>query len=198
MRKKTAIFAFLAAFLLTLTWAFASEDVAKELTSGIVRLHILANSDSEEDQALKLKVRDRILASSAQNPEMLTDSDIISVSQAEILENGYDYTVTIERGYFPFPQKTYQNLTLPAGTYNAVRIIIGEGRGQNWWCMMYPPLCFTGESTGVLEETALDELRRSVSPETFTMICESDTITIKPSFKLVELWQEVKGHFKNE
>ena len=75
-----------------------------------------------------------------------------------------------------------------------MRIIIGRGEGQNWWCVMYPPLCFTGETRGALSDKALSCLQKSISPESFAMICESDSISIKPSFKLVELWQELKSH----
>lgn len=192
MKNKFA-FALLAALLLTLTWVFAAEDLSKDLNSGIVRLHILANSDSAEDQALKLRVRDRLLAESGHTPELLTDGDILAFCRDEIKKAGYTYPVSVARGRFYFPQKSYENLTLPAGEYNAVRVIIGAGAGQNWWCVMYPPLCFTGESGGTMDDAALLKLRESVSAETFSMICESDSITIKPSFKLVELWQELKA-----
>ncbi len=193
--KNTLAFSLLAALLLIFTWVSASEDISRDLSDGIVRLHILANSDAAEDQVLKLKVRDRLLTEAKKSSKPLTDSEIQKVCEAEIKENGYSYTAKIERGRFYFPQKTYENLTLPAGDYNAVRIVIGEGNGQNWWCVMYPPLCFTESSTGRLDEKALASLKSAVSPESFSMICESDTIAIKPSFKLVELWNELKASF---
>ncbi len=194
--KNTLAFSLLAALLLFFTWVSASEDISQDLSDGIVRLHILANSNTTADQALKLKVRNRLLTEAKKSPKLLTDSEIQKICEAEIKENGYSYTAKIQRGHFYFPQKTYENLTLPAGTYNAVRIIIGEGSGQNWWCVMYPPLCFTESSTGKLDENALASLKNAVSPESFSMICESDTIAIKPSFKLVELWNELKVMFK--
>ncbi|MBR5236378.1 MAG: stage II sporulation protein R [Clostridia bacterium] len=186
-------FALFAALLLTLTWAFASEDVSRELSRGIVRMHILANSNSTCDQALKLAVRDRVLAESAGSPSLLTDAEILACCCDEIKKQGYDYPVTIERGEFYFPRKTYDTLTLPAGDYHAVRIIIGSGEGQNWWCVMYPPLCFADAADGTMNEEALQQLSDSVSSETFSLVCESDRINLKPSFKLVELWQKVKA-----
>ena len=192
--KHTLPFALFAALLLTLSWAFASEDVSHELQSGIVRMHILANSNSAGDQALKLAVRDRVLSESADSPSLLTDDEILTCCRDEIEKQGYTYPVTIERGQFYFPRKTYDTLTLPAGDYHAVRIVIGSGEGQNWWCVMYPPLCFSNAADGTMNTDALQQLNDSVSPETFSMICEGNRIHLKPSFKLVELWQKAKAH----
>lgn len=192
--KKIFAFAVLSVLLLTLTWAFASEDLSQQLNQNIVRLHILANSDSENDQALKLAVRDRLLAEAGKTDSLLSDEEILSCCKNELQKQGAAYEVTLERGRFHFPQKNYANLTLPAGDYNAVRIIIGEGEGQNWWCVMYPPLCFSGEIDGGLDTDALQKLQSSLGPEACSVIFESDTITIKPSFKLLELWQELKAH----
>ncbi len=193
-KKKNVLgFALLATLLLTLTWAFASEDLSEELTQGIVRLHILAHSDTAADQRLKLLVRDRLLQEAKAHPELLSDTEIIDICQDEIQNNGYNYSVSVERGRFYFPQKSYENITLPAGTYQAVRIKIGSGTGQNWWCVMYPPVCYTAETHGALSEEALRQLQSSIGTESFRMICESDHICIKPSFKLVELWQTAKA-----
>ncbi len=194
--KNSIAFSLIAALLLMTTWITASEDLSRELTENIVRLHILANSDTAEDQNLKLLVRDRILKESKQTKTMLTDEQILAYCHDEIKKNGYPYTVSMERGYFYFPEKNYDNLTLPAGKYNAVRILIGEGNGQNWWCVMYPPLCFTGESIDKADKTALKQLQSTLSPEAFAVICESNHITIKPSFKLLELWQTLKAQWQ--
>ncbi len=194
--KNTFAFSLIATLLIMTTWVTASEDLSRELTENIVRLHILANSDTAEDQNLKLMVRDRLLTESKQTKTMLTDNEILAICQDEIKKNGYPYAVSIERGYFYFPKKSYDNLTLPAGKYNAVRILIGKGNGQNWWCVMYPPLCFTGESIDKADKTALKQLESTLSPEAFAVICESNHITIKPSFKLLELWQTLKAQWQ--
>ena len=118
-----------------------------------VRLHILANSDSEEDQALKLKVRDAVLALSAGwQEEAATAAEALALAesrlpaiqaaaQAVVAAEGYDYSVRAEVCRMYFTTRQYDTLTLPAGTYDAVRLSIGAGEGQNWWCVMYPPLC---------------------------------------------------------
>lgn len=191
--KNLFAFSLMAALLLTLTWANASQNISQELKENIVRLHIVANSNTPEDQALKLSVRDSLLKEAKNSKNLLTDQEILAVCEHEIKKNGYSYPVAIKRGYFDFPQKSYDNLTLPAGNYNAVRITIGEGKGENWWCVMYPPLCFNAETPGTLGDKEIAMLQESLSPETYELICESDSIVIKPSFKLVELWQQLAG-----
>ncbi len=194
--KQTVTFFLLAALLLTACWVVASEAISNDLSQNITRLHIIANSNEPSDQALKLKVRDRLLAETKKTPKRLTDDEITAICRDEIQKNGYNYDAQTERGRFYFPRKAYANLTLPAGTYNALRITIGEGGGANWWCVMYPPLCFAGDSAGAMDDAALSTLRRSISPESFAMICESDVITVRPSFWLVEAWNKLK-HNKN-
>ena len=131
-----------------------------------VRLHILANSDSEEDQALKLKVRDAVLALSADwQEEAATAAEALALAesrlptiretaQAVVAAAGCDYPVTAEVCRMYFTTRQYDTLTLPAGTYDAVRLSIGAGEGQNWWCVMYPPLC-VGAATDRQQATSL-------------------------------------------
>ena len=191
--KNKLAFCLLASLILTLTWAFASEDVSRSITQNITRLHIVANSDSADDQALKLTIRNRLLAEVKNSDVSLNDEEILRLCYEEIEKSSMNYAAKIERGTFYFPQKTYENITLPAGEYNAVRIVLGKGTGQNWWCVMYPPLCFSAEGNGFMNDNALEELKKSMSPESFKAITESDSITIKPGFKLLELWQELKA-----
>jgi len=191
--KNRLAFALLAGIILTATWAAASENLSAEIGASITRLHILANSNTEADQALKLKVRDCLLQAAKNRPESLSDEAIAELCREEIEKNGYDYEVQVLRGKYYFPRKHYENITLPAGKYQAVRIIIGKGAGENWWCVMYPPLCFSGEGNGALNREALKTLKDSMSPESFSAICEGESITIKPGFKLLELWQELKA-----
>ncbi len=190
--KKICFFVLLTFLILTLTWVSAAEMLSRDLNENIVRLHIIANSDSPEDQALKLSVRDALLAAADKTKEPLEDDAILSVCTAEIKAQGFTYPVSIERGQFYFPKKEYENLTLPAGDYNAVRIIIGDGAGENWWCIMYPPLCFAGSLSGLPQE-GYEQLQMALNPATLSAICESEKITVKPSFKLLELWQTFKS-----
>jgi stage II sporulation protein R len=137
---------------------YASLPAAVSETSvsgaGLIRLHVLANSDSEADQALKRKVRDEIIEAMA--PEFLAAGDIDSarqiaranldrielIARRTIQAEGMDYPVTAELDTFPFPTKHYGAFVLPAGDYEAVRVVIGSGGGTNWWCVLFPPLCF--------------------------------------------------------
>jgi stage II sporulation protein R len=124
------------------------------LADSLIRLHVIANSDTFEDQALKLKVRDAILARAAQILEGVTSKEeaerliheqldqLSAVSAETVWAEGYDYEVSLSVGRFAFPDKVYGVLKVPAGEYDAVRVIIGAGRGSNWWCVIFPPLCF--------------------------------------------------------
>ena len=165
----------------------------------VVRLHILANSDSEEDQALKLKVRDAVLAASedwqetAANAEealVLAESrlpEIEAVARHTIVAEGYDYPVRAEVCRMYFTTRQYDTVTLPAGTYDAVRLSIGKAEGQNWWCVMYPPLC-VGAATDRKAATALWGDRRQ------DLVQGGDRYAVK--FKVVEWAQTVLSWFR--
>lgn len=132
----------------------------------VVRLHILANSDSAEDQALKLKVRDAVLAASADwQDAAATPAEALAlaqerlpaiqkVAQEAVAAEGYEYPVTAQVCRMYFTTRQYDTVTLPAGMYDAVRLSIGAGEGQNWWCVMYPPLCM-GAATDRKQAVAL-------------------------------------------
>lgn len=164
----------------------------------LIRLHILANSDTREDQDLKYRVRDEIIRSMQeefQGSQGLDESRAIILNRLEHLENvaaaslareGYDYPVRAVYGHFHFPVKSYGLFTLPEGTYEAVRIIIGEGKGANWWCILFPPLCVVdgGQNIRLQEELAQQINRKEL---------EYKTVRIKPALKIAELWQKAFG-----
>lgn len=144
------------AFVLTVIYSVIPfEAQCSEISEDVFRLHILANSDSEEDQSLKLKVRDEMLeytedlfnsASSKEEAEKIISDNLQSISNVAyctLLENGYDYTVTAEITNMYFATRYYEGFTLPSGMYDALRITIGEGGGHNWWCVMYPSICIS-------------------------------------------------------
>ncbi|MBR5586338.1 MAG: stage II sporulation protein R [Clostridia bacterium] len=117
---------------------------------GIVRLHVIANSDSKTDQNLKLLVRDAVLEASCGIPPDRIESSLSEIEDAArltLLSYGCDMPVKAQFGKFHFPVRTYGTATLPAGEYTAVRLLIGKAAGKNWWCVMYPPLCFTDKTT---------------------------------------------------
>lgn len=122
---------------------------------GIIRLHIVANSDSQEDQELKLKVRDEILKfmegqdDASQCRKYLEShlGDITRIADEVISSEGFDYKASAELGVFFIPKKSYEDLTLPAGNYEALRIVLGDGNGHNWWCVIFPELCLIDSSS---------------------------------------------------
>ena len=177
---KTIVAALFAGLMVTTMFAtYQSACAAEKLSGGVLRLHILANSDSDFDQALKLKVRDAVL-SYAQDLFAYTDSkeqaqavarqnlaQLEAVAEQVLRENGCEYEVTAGVDHTFFPTREYGNgQRLPAGFYDALRLEIGAARGRNWWCILYPPLCLAG----------------SVEP-----VAGATEFQIK--FKIVEWWQ---------
>ena len=184
-----------AVFLLTGAWALNTQ---RDLADRVVRLHVLANSDSEEDQALKLLVRDAVLEratallerteSRAEAETLLRESlpELEAIGEETVWTNGYSYDVTAELEDTSFPTKDYDGVSLPAGEYLALRILIGAGAGQNWWCVVFPPLCTAaacqwqdaGRAAG-LEE---DDL---------SLMAEEDA-GYELRFRSVELWEMLR------
>lgn len=169
--------------------ARAGEDIAHKL----VRLHVIANSDSAEDQALKLKVRDAVLRESERlgldkTMGAAQCDQICEAAQRVVNENGYTYTVTAERCLMYFDTRVYQGFALPAGQYDAVRVTIGEGKGRNWWCVMFPPLC-TGATQQEIEAIAQ---QAGLTEDEIGFISGNGTKYVV-RFKLTELWEKLKA-----
>lgn len=174
-----------------------------DIEESVLRLHIVANSDSEEDQALKLKVRDEVVdrcgflfescASAEQSIKTAADNIgfIKYVAEQVITENGYNYNADCQVTQCVFPTKQYERpgdsvVSLPGGEYNALNIKIGDAKGKNWWCVMYPPLCFVDGVVSVPDET--DELLRSqLTASEYELITESDRPDVKIKFKIAEI-----------
>lgn len=190
-----ALLAGLAVFFLTGSLALRAQD---RLADKVVRLHVLANSDSEEDQALKLLVRDQVLERAAslleqagdrRQAEMLLRQALPELEEAaarEIAANGYDYPVTAELVDAAFPTKEYDGFTLPAGEYLALRVVIGQGGGQNWWCVVFPPLC--AAASGDVPAAAL---AAGFTEEEVGLITEEDQ-GYALRFKAVEWWEALQ------
>ena len=140
-----------------------------EVKNALIRFHVIANSDDDEDQQLKLKVKNRVIdylypylsnSSSLDNSrEIIKDNmdEVKRISKDVIKEEGYDYDVNLQLSRENFPDKSYGNIVLPQGNYEAFRIIIGKGQGRNWWCVMFPPLCFVDESKAEVEYDKVEE-----------------------------------------
>lgn len=184
-------------FFIVTAYSYAT-NISDGLAENIFRLHILANSDSEEDQTLKLKVRDSILKYMKTLTDDMSDKqavielskqhmqDFQEIAEKVIHENGYDYSVNVEIGNFHFPTKYYGNISLPAGNYDALKVEIGESNGQNWWCSLFPPLCFVSISSGVVDEEGAEYLKENLSDEEFEIISSSSS-DIEFKFKIIEL-----------
>ena len=179
-----------------------STTVNSNISENIVRLHILANSDSVEDQKLKLQVRDAILKHSRANFTKKSDvktklDEYKEIAETVISEKGYDYPVEVEYGNFKFPTKEYKNIRLPAGNYDALRVKIGNADGQNWWCVMFPPLCFVDGTTDSVY--AEEKLQSSLDKESYDIITTSTQNGVFPfevKFKIVEFYGKLCGRDK--
>ena len=177
------------------------DAVSNNIADSVFRLHVIANSDSKEDQELKLKVRDELLSymniiskdsTSKQEAMQIVNEhkeEFTQIAKKVIKENGYNYTVNVQIGKADFPTKYYGDITLPAGTYDALKVQIGEAKGQNWWCVMLPPLCFVDVSTGIVPDNSKQELKQSLDNEEYDLISKTDNNEISFKFKIVELFQ---------
>lgn len=193
--------ALLIALLVSFAWGTWADRTQQQLSDKVLRLHVLANSDSEADQALKRKVRDSVLETAsailADCPDRETAEQRLSAAlpeiedaaRARIAAEGGKQTVTAELRPTVFPTREYEDFTLLAGEYLALRVVLGEGEGHNWWCVVFPPLC--AETTSSLSQTAM---AAGLTEEEVALITESDGYQLK--FKAVELWEKLMAYFR--
>ena len=178
--------------------------VSANISSSVFRLHVIANSDSAEDQNLKYLVRDALIdymnsvsKNSNSKDEAISiayqhKSDFYKIAKKVINDNGYDYNVNISIGNFAFPTKNYGDISLPAGYYDALKVEIGNASGQNWWCVMFPPLCFVDISTGIVPEDSKETIKDSLHTEEYNLINNAQTADVKFKFKLLEFFENIK------
>lgn len=174
-----------------------------ELADSVIRFHVIANSDSEEDQALKLAVRDRVLEEAetlypegatleeAQRALEGSLSALAAAGRAVVEEQGYDYPVSAALEECWFPTKEYQGFSLPAGNYTALRVTVGEGKGQNWWCVAFPPLCL-----GAASETVDEAAQAGLFTPDQARLVTGDGQGYVLKFKAIELLGEMQGFFE--
>lgn len=175
------------------------ERIQQQLAEKVLRFHVLANSDSIEDQALKLQVRDKIgsymqekmreYSSKEMCESFVAKSlpEIECVAVQTIEEAGFSYEVHAELTECDFPVKTYGAYTFPAGTYDALRVTIGDGKGQNWWCVMYPNMCFENSMYEVVDEKAEGKLRAVLDEEEYRMVLNTGNYEVR--FWFAELFK---------
>lgn len=177
-----------------------SYSISNNLEENLFRLHIIANSDSEEDQNLKLYIRNNIInylkkyqfSSKQDLIKFLTkhEKDLNELIKSSITQKGYDYNFTIEIGNSFFPHKKYENIILPAGYYDGLKIKIGKAEGKNWWCVLFPPMCLINESTCKLPEESELLLEKSLSEES-NLVVSSNTQEYKFKFKIVDFFNNL-------
>ncbi|MDU5107187.1 stage II sporulation protein R [Clostridium sp.] len=171
----------------------SEELIYEDIADKIIRFHVIANSNTEEDQALKLKVRDKVIefvADSLRESKSLDESrqfiidnksNMEDIAKAVINENGYSYNVTSSLSKENFPDKIYGDVVFPQGEYEAYRILIGDAKGQNWWCVMFPPLCFVdGTKEAVDSKEVVKNINNSDKKE-------KGNNKVKFKFKILEM-----------
>lgn len=201
--KKIVLFTILFIVYFVICASNYTNAVTKDISDSIFRLHVIANSNSADDQNLKYKVRDSVLQYMGYITNGITSKDEIieivsshldefkTIAQNTVYENGYNYKVNIEIGNFEFPTKTYGDISFPPGFYDALRIKIGNAKGKNWWCVMFPPLCFIDVSSGIVPNESKEVLESELTKDEYKLISEnSDKNKVK--FKIVEVLQNLK------
>ena len=173
-----------------------AKNINKELSDNLLRLHILANSDSEFDQDIKLKVRDFVIEEI--NSKNLSSKNIVLKSIKEIEESvnfyldslGIEYNANVSYRKNMFPHKNYNTITMPSGEYEAIQVVLGNGYGKNWWCVAYPPLCFTESVVGQISDFGLKKLDSTLSKEAYSIITKKENEYII-KFKVVDIFNSL-------
>ena len=159
------------------------------ISESVTRLHIIANSNSQYDQQIKLDVRDNIISSVEINKDNM--NEVLPETEKKVNEylekNNVPYRAKVEYKDTYFPTKTYANLSLPKGKYKAVNVKLGKAEGENWWCVMFPPLCFTDGATGKIDEKGEAYLKKTLTDDEYRLISLNDDMKFK--FKIIEVFK---------
>ncbi len=203
MKKYLFLLIVLISFIILSAYSYASA-INEDLSNNVFRLHVIANSDSKEDQDLKYKVRDKLieymksLTTNINTKEEVIEiannhiSDFESIAKEVITKNGFDYDVKVEIGNFSFPTKQYGDISFPAGFYDALKVEIGNAKGQNWWCVMFPPLCFVDVTSGIVPEESKENLQDNLGEEEYDIISNTeDSEIVNFKFKIVEFFENL-------
>ena len=198
--KMVIILTFLFFVYTTICAISYANTISTDISDSVFRLHVIANSDSDTDQNLKYIVRDHLLeymntlcANCTSKEEAITIANqhienFKEIALETIKNEGFHYSVNVSIGNFAFPTKDYGDISLPAGDYDALKVEIGEAKGQNWWCVMFPPLCFVDASSGIVPEESKEELENSLTDEEFSIVSDNEeNFTFKLKFKILEI-----------
>ena len=202
-RKKIFFYITLALVFIAGAYQYRVKRFQRDISQDILRFHVLANSDSQADQSVKLKVRDEIgryMKGNMGQVENLKECiketeeklpEITRIAEEVLKREGFSYPASARVGTVDFPEKQYGSYTFPGGSYKALQITLGEGEGHNWWCVMYPNMCFAGSVYEVVEEDAKRELKAVLTPEEYEEIMAESQIPVKFKYweKLKEWWK---------
>lgn len=180
-------------------------NLQKDIAHEILRFHVVANSDSIKDQEIKLVIKDELttaLKPTLENAKNIDEARVIikenlsnleQIANDTLVKNGYHYTAiaSLEKGYFPL--KVYGDLSLPPGEYEAIRIELGTAKGQNWWCIMFPPLCFVDSTYSVVPDSSKQQLKNVLTEEEYDMVFKKKEIKVKVKFKIVDWFLSKKS-----
>ncbi len=199
MKKRILILSVLFTLYIFINCYFYASNSLNNIEDSVFRLHIIANSDSDEDQALKYKVRNNIISymnklceNSSSKEETIEIAknhinDFKQIADKTIADNNFDYTSTVEIGNYKFPTKYYGDIALPSGNYDALEIKLGNSSGKNWWCVLYPSLCFVDVSSGVVPDSSKENLKNNLPDEEYALISENSP-TYNFKFRIVEFF----------
>lgn len=198
-------FSLMLAVIFSISYISGAAKTFDDISDKILRLHILANSNSKEDQELKIKVRDKILEKTSdifknitskeellkkaeENKEFIRETAILTLRE----NNCYD-DVTVEIGKSSFPTKKYEDIMLPKGEYNAIRVLIGEHKGENWWCVAFPSLCFSDS----IKNDNKEKMEKVLKEDEMELVSTNHLPKVQVKFFIIELIEEIKETFKN-
>ena len=179
-----------------------ASNISSDISNSVFRLHVIANSNSKEDQDLKYKVRDNLIkymndiCSNCKTKQEAIDlvtsykNNFKQIALDTIKSEGFNYNININIGNFEFPTKQYGDISLPDGYYDALKVEIGEAKGHNWWCVMFPPLCFVDITSGIVPEDSKEILQDNMPEEEYALISDNSSLDIKFKFKILEFFNQ--------
>ncbi len=165
----------------------SAANIQADLSKNLLRLHVIANSNSDFDQNTKLLVRDAILTNITKN---VNSYDMENIANNVLFENGISYSAKAEIEKRHIPKKEYKNIVLPEGVYNSLNVILGDGLGENWWCIAYPPLCFTESVIGEISQDGEKILLENLDKKTFDTIIKNGDVNFR--FKFLDIFQKIR------
>lgn len=200
--KMITILSFLLFIYTSICALSYASNISTDISNSVFRLHVIANSDSIEDQNLKYKVRDNLIKymddicsncktkQEAMKLVTVYKNNFKQIALDTIQTEGYNYDVNIMIGNFEFPTKQYGDISLPSGYYDALKVEIGEAKGHNWWCVMFPPLCFVDITSGIVPEESKKYLQDNMKEEEYALISDNSSLDIKFKFKILEFFNQ--------